>query len=155
MTRDELLQPSLADDSPPASAPYSVQTTFLTGFFGGPFAATAIFITNAVRMKRMARDAPVWIAMLVAIVAGWSLLLHTDAGAALQAWLSGELGRSGPRFGYRITALVLVGVGYLVHRREQRAATLAGLTRPNGLLAGLLCIGLDVGLLVLLTTSGL
>src|SRR5262245_9774550 len=77
-SRDELLQPSLADDARPAAAPYSVQTTFLTGFFGGPFAATAIFITNAVRMKRVARDAPVWIAMLIAIVAGWWFMQHTD-----------------------------------------------------------------------------
>jgi hypothetical protein len=106
-------------------------------------------------MKRVARDAPVWIAMLAAIAGGWWLLNHTDAGAGVQAWLSGQLGRSGARFGYRIAALVLVGIGYLVHRREQRAATLAGLDRPNGLIAGLLCIGLDVALQTLLRTSGL
>jgi len=154
-SRDELLQPSLADDARPAAAPYSVQTTFLSGFFGGPFAATAIFITNCVRMKRVARDAPVWIAMLAAIVAGWWWLQHTDGGAAVQAWLGAQLGRSGSRFGYRITALLLVGLGYLAHRREQRAATLAGLARPNGLIAGLACIGLDVALVTVLKTSGL
>jgi hypothetical protein len=154
-SREELLRPSLADDSPPAAAPYSVQTTFLSGFFGGPFAAAALFAVNAVRMKRVARDAPVCVAMLAAIVGGWWLLQHTDAGAAVQAWLSAQLGRTGPRFGYRIAALVFVGIGYLVHRREQRTATLAGLDRPNGLIAGLLCIGLDVALLALLKTAGL
>jgi hypothetical protein len=151
--REDLLQPSLTDDAPPAAAPYSVQTTFLTGFFGGPFAAIAIFAVNSFRLRRVPRDVPAWLVMLACILMGWWAVGNTALGAAGVEWLREQFGPSGARFGYRIVALLIVGAGYFLHRTEQRAATLAGLTRPNGLVAGLLCIGAGIALLTILATA--
>jgi peptidoglycan hydrolase-like protein with peptidoglycan-binding domain len=67
--REDLLQPTLTGAAP-AAAPYSVQTTFLTGFFGGPFAALAILAMNSFRLRRLARDALVWGALLVLLAMG-------------------------------------------------------------------------------------
>jgi hypothetical protein len=61
------------------AAPYSVQATFLTGFFGGPFGAIAIQVLNSIRLRRLARDVPIWIALLLVTLIGiWAL--HQTAG---------------------------------------------------------------------------
>jgi hypothetical protein len=136
--RDDLLQPTLTGESQ-ALAPYSVQTTFLTGFFGGPFAALAILATNSVRLRRISRDAALLAAILVAVVAGGWLLFHSAAGANVRSWFVEQFGTTAARFSRQGIGLVIVGIGYLLHRREQVGADLAGLTRPNGWVAGLLC----------------
>ncbi len=57
----------------------------------------------------------------------------------MREWLSANLGASHQRYAFRFVALAIVGVGYLLHRREQRNADLLGLSRPNGWKAGVLC----------------
>jgi hypothetical protein len=136
--RDDLLQPTLTRETQ-ALAPYSVQTTFLTGFFGGPFAALAILATNSVRLRRVSRDAAVLGTILVGVVAGGWLLFHSAAGADVRSWFVEQFGATAARFSRQGIGLVIVGIGYLLHRKEQVGADLAGLTRPNGWVAGLLC----------------
>lgn len=139
-SRESLLQPSLAADARPSAAPYSVQATFLTGFFGGPFAAIALIAVNSFRLRRLGRDWPVFAACLVAtIVLGWVLNGSAPAVAPLRDWLDGTLGQQSVRYAYRFVALIFVGVGYLLHRREQRNTDVLGLSRPNGWIAGGLC----------------
>jgi hypothetical protein len=137
--REDLLQPTLTGAAP-AAAPYSVQTTFLTGFFGGPFAALAILAMNSFRLRRLARDALVWGALLVLLAMGGWLLFHSAAGADVRSWFTDQFGRRAARFSGQALGLAIVGVGYLLHRREQVNADLMGLARPNGWVGGLGCI---------------
>jgi uncharacterized membrane protein len=134
-----LLQPTLTGTARTA-APYSVQTTFLTGFFGGPFAALAILAMNSFRLRRVSRDALVWSALLVSLAIGGWLLFHSAAGADVRGWFTDKFGGRAARFTGQALGLAIVGVGYLLHRREQVNADLMGLARPNGWIGGIGCI---------------
>jgi hypothetical protein len=138
--REDLLQPTLTAGVAQATAPYSVQTTFLTGFFGGPFAALAILAVNSFRLRRVSRDALVLGALLLLLAIGGWLLFHSVAGAEVRAWFTEQFGRRAARFSGQALGLAIVGVGYLLHRREQVNADLMGLTRPNGWIGGIACI---------------
>lgn len=137
--REDLLQPTLTGTARTA-APYSVQTTFLTGFLGGPFGALAICATNSVRLRRVSKDVAVWAALLAALAVGGWLLFHSTAGAELRSWFSDQFGGRAARFSGQASGLAIVAVGYLLHRKEQLNADLMGLTRPNGWIGGVLCI---------------
>jgi hypothetical protein len=143
--REDLLQPTLTGTAP-AAAPYSVQTTFLTGFFGGPFAALAILALNSFRLRRVARDALVWSALLAALGIGGWLLFHSAAGADVRSWFADQFGRRAASFAGHALGLMIVGVGYLFHRREQVSADLMGLARPNGWIGGVGCIVIGLAL---------
>lgn len=139
-SRDSLLNPTLGDDARPAAAPYSTQATFFTGFFGGPFAAVALTAINSWRLRRMGRDWPVLLACLLAgLLAIWVLHGSTPAFAPVPAWWTGTFGNNSLRYAHRLVALILVGVGYLLHRKEQRNTDVLGITRPNGWIGGGLC----------------
>ena len=139
-SREGLLQPTLGSDAQPVAAPYSVQATFFTGFFGGPLAAIALIATNTFRLRRLGRDWPVLAACLIgATFTVWALHGSAPAFAPIRDWLTGTLGQSSYRFAHRFVALIIVGVGYLLHRREQRNTDVFGLSRPNGWIAGALC----------------
>ncbi|HJY40281.1 MAG TPA: hypothetical protein VJ303_03565 [Steroidobacteraceae bacterium] len=149
--REDLLQPTLTG-AVRTAAPYSVQTTFLTGFFGGPFAALAILAMNSFRLRRVPRDALVWSALLVLLAIGGWLLFHSVAGAEVRAWFTDQFGNRAVRFSGQALGLAIVGVGYLLHRREQVNADLMGLTRPNGWIGGIGCIVLGMAVSVAFLT---
>ena len=67
------------------------------------------------------------------------VLYASEAGAPARAWLEAAVGNSNRRLVTRLAALLLVGAGYLLHRREQRNADLFALKRPNGWVGGLIC----------------
>jgi hypothetical protein len=139
LSRDDLLRPSLASEAM-AKAPYSVRTTFLTAFLGGPLAAIAIIAVNSVRLQRWPRDALPLGLVLAALVA-FVLALHWTAwGANLLTYLNTVAETRALVYLYRGIGLALFGFGYLLHRKEQRGADLMGLVRPNGWIAGLACI---------------
>src|SRR5690606_2809697 len=119
-SREALLQPTLGAEARPAAAPYSVQATFFTGFFGGPFAAIALIAVNAWRLRRLSRDWVVLAACLSAMIfIAWLLHGSAPAFAPVRDWLHGMIGKNTFRFGYRLVALLIVGIGYLLHRKEQ------------------------------------
>jgi hypothetical protein len=139
-SREGLLQPTLGSDARPAAAPYSVQATFFTGFFGGPFAAIALIAINTSRLRRLGRDWPALAACLIAtLFMLWVLHGPAPVFAPVRDWLTGTLGPTSHRYAHRFVALIIVGVGYLLHRREQRNTDVFGLSRPNGWIAGALC----------------
>jgi hypothetical protein len=140
MSRDSLLQPSLSNQDKPVAAPYSVQATFLTGFFGGPFGAIAIQVLNSIRLRRLTRDVPIWTALVLVTLAAIWALHQTDSGGEIRTWFTETLGDRNLRLAYRLLALSFVAVGYFLHRVEQRSTDHAGLTRPNGWGAGLACV---------------
>ena len=149
--REDLLQPTLTGTAP-AAAPYSVQTTFLTGFFGGPFAALGILAMNSFRLRRVSRDALIWSALLVAIAIGGWLLFHSAAGADVRSWFTDQFGHRAASFAGHALGLAIVGVGYLLHRREQVNTDLMGLTRPNGWIGGIGCIVIGMALSIAFVT---
>ena len=148
VSQGSLLQPSLQGVGA-ARAPYSVKTLFITAFFGGPIAAIAIMAVNAVRLRRLIRDlAPILLA-LAAYVGFMTAVVATDWGAEFQRTVN-SFAEGGFVFLHRALALAFFGLAYLLHRKEQRGADIAGLDRPNGLIAGGLCIAGGIGLLLAL-----
>jgi hypothetical protein len=137
LSRDELLQPSLQGAAVPR-APYSVQTAFLTAFFGGPLAAIAITVLNSVRLRRFRDLAPLSIALIAYL--GFELAsMSTAWGLQFRSGVNELAGARGMTFFHRLIALGLFGIGYALHRREQRSADVMDLERPNGWIAGLAC----------------
>src|SRR5262245_61137626 len=93
LSREELLRPSLKDVAV-ASAPYSVQTVFLTSFLGGPFAAIAILGVNSWRLQRLKQDL-LPLALMFVAAAGLLGVLHlVDWGVELRNYLTSLGGRS-------------------------------------------------------------
>lgn len=136
--RHDLLQPSLAADSAaePRAAPYSETTGLVTAFFGGPFAITTLVGINAARTGRLARDA-VWLGAMVVAYGVWLYLAYASPGApAIQRFFFDLVGNGGLPMAERLMALLFMAGGYLLHRSEQRTATLFALRRPNGIVMG-------------------
>lgn len=136
---DDLLRPTLGG-ARLAKAPYSTTTMFLTAFFGGVFAAIAIVAVNAVRLERWRRDAVVLGLAAALYVAFLLALAWTEWGAAFRAELTAFAGARGLSYLSRALAIGVFGLGYVLHRTEQRSADLMGLERPNGWIAGIACI---------------
>jgi hypothetical protein len=99
-----------------------------------------------VRLRRVSKDAAVWVALLAALALGGWLLFHSSAGADVRGWFTEQLGGRAARFSGQLSGLAIVGIGYLLHRKEQVNADLVGLTRPNGWIAGVACIVLGMAL---------
>lgn len=148
----ELLQPSLS----PARlqrAPYSSQTHFLSAFLGGPLAAGGLGLLSAHRLGRLGRDLP-W---LMALPVGWLALrwwlAQTPEGEAAAAALTSLAGRRAVGLVDTVIALAVFGLISLRHRREDAAANLMGLPRPDGRVAGLIAIVLGWGFNLALTRT--
>jgi hypothetical protein len=139
LSREELLRPSLGD-RPITRAPYSVRTAFITSFFGGPFAAIGIIGANSVRLQRWRQDL-LPLGLLFAATAGFFASLHLTAwGEDLGNYLFTLAGQRGVPYLSRVIALAIFGIGYALHRKEQRSADFMGLDRPNGWIGGIACI---------------
>lgn len=132
----DLLQPSLSARAV-RLAPYSHQAGFLVAFFGGPAAVLGITALNAHRVGRLPRD----LAWLLPALLAWLLFeawwAGTPSGRQFNGSLQALLGPSGPRYAERALGLLGFALSCVLHRREQRAADMLGLTRPNGWIAGL------------------
>jgi hypothetical protein len=139
-SRHDLLKPTLDSSAPAPIAPYSVQTMFLVAFFGGPLAALGITGLNSYRLRRFSRDLP-WLATLavIAMALSWFVLI-SSTGLPARDWISEVIGANGRRLVSRLFALLLVGLGFVLHRREQRNADLLGIQRPNGWIGGTICL---------------
>jgi len=138
-TREELLRPSLRGATP-AKAPYSLQTMVLASFFGGPFAAIAMIGANSVLLQRWRQDL-LPLGLVLAATLGFLAALHlTPWGAGLRGDLASFAGPRALSYLSRVIGLVIFGIGYVLHRSEQRSADFMGLDRPNGLIGGILCI---------------
>jgi hypothetical protein len=138
-SQNDLLQPTLDSNAPVLMAPYSVQTTFFTGFFGGPLAALGIIGLNSYRLCRLSRDLPSLIALGVAVLAATWFIFASPSGLPVLAWITDLADGSGRRIVTRFLGLLFVGAGYLLHRREQRNANLLDVKRPNGWIGGSIC----------------
>jgi hypothetical protein len=142
MTPDsDLLRPSLSPGRETPAAIYSVRATFLTSFFGGPVGSALIFLINAHRLRRLAREWPIGLlAVAVMIALRWSMSRHFLGG------LEPVLGR--------LTGLAFFAIGYALHAPYHRSQTFLDVPTPNGLWVGILCVLVgQIALLVLMTGS--
>ena len=136
----QLLTPSLRDPRSLLAAPYSQQTSAIAAFFGGPFAMASMLALDSKRMGRLSRDW-VWSALIAVVFVAWLVFIHkTAAGSDARAMLNLELGSRGLVIVERLIALLGFALGAWLHGKEQRSATLFGLRRPNGVLAGIVMI---------------
>jgi len=136
----DLLRPSLSDTGQVAAAPYTLQTSFFSAFFGGPFASAAMLLLNARRLGRLQRDV-VWALVIAIAFAAWLVFAYTTpAGHALQVKMAEWVGGRSMALAERLMALLAFAVSAALHRREQRSADLFGLKRPNGWVAGIALI---------------
>jgi hypothetical protein len=146
----ELLQPSLG--TPPLQrAPYSSQTHFLAAFLGGPLAAFGLGVVNAQRLGRVGRDLPWLLALPVAWLGLRWWMARTPEGASAAEALVALLGGRAVGLMDTALALALFGMISLFHRREDNAASLMGLPRPDGRVAGVIAVVVGWGLKIALT----
>lgn len=139
---EDLLRPTLADTEAPVAL-YSLQAFYLTGFFGGPFAAVAFWGLNAQRLGRLRRELP-WLLLFT--------LLTFAVLVALELWLPSAGGRPisfTERVLVRLYALGIVGTAWFRWRARYRAMQVTGLQSPNGTLPAIACILLGVVLYIL------
>lgn len=151
--RPDLLRPTVSEPAQVARAPYSLQTGFLSAFFGGPFAAALMLGVNAWRLKRLPRDAAWVVLIAVAFVAWVAFTSRTEPGLALQATLVELVGRNAMSIAARLLALLACIGAALLHRREQRSTDLFGLKRPNGWAVGIALIVIGWGASHLLASA--
>lgn len=151
VSREELLRPTLGDTRV-AQAPYSLTALFLTAFFGGPMAILLLTAANSYRLQRLARDLPAILLALAAYGAFLFVAYGTTWGATFQADVKSALGERGMSLVSRGIALLLFGLSYLLHRREQRSTDFSGLDRPNGWVGGIAAIVVGIALQIGLLT---
>jgi hypothetical protein len=133
---NELLKPSLGSEASAATSIYSTTTGYLAAFFGGPIGGAAIALTNSWRLKRLGKD---WPLALVAIALTVGMAWWEQRAGGL-AWLTKQLGSSGPRFAVRVVGLAMFAVIYLIHRRYYRNMDMMGITAPKGYAPGIAAI---------------
>ncbi|QRN99494.1 hypothetical protein JRI60_10945 [Archangium violaceum] len=153
-----LLQPTLTE-SAPQQALLSQRATFLTAFFGGPWAALYVMAANFRRLGRLDRAMPVLAAAallgVVALVVSFVTIARPDLAAE---WMpSGVRSSLMVRRGNNLLGMLAWGACYLPMRAHFRAADMSslGYARPWGtvvpaLLVAMLVHGAVVGLAVFL-----
>lgn len=141
--RESLLRPSLGAEQSQRLPPYSNRAQFLSGFFGGPPAALALWGVNAYRLRRLKRDA-IWLVLGTLAWISVSGLVSAHCTLALcqtlQEW------QLSPRLVLRCLALLLVLPAITLYRKEQAASRLMGQKTPDGtwLALGLIAGGIVV-----------
>ena len=133
--REHLLTPSLSATTRPVKL-YSVQSSFLVAFFGGPAAILLYCGLNSWRLRRTA-DIPVHLAS-AGVVAGfvYALLFHP----ALFDGVYEVLGNDTVRAVRTLLSLAICGVFYALHQKQHRSAAFFADKPPSPWIPALLCI---------------
>jgi hypothetical protein len=138
---ESLLTPSLSSRNAPAATLYSVRSSFLLAFFGGPLAIILYSALNSVRLRRPL-DALAYLAAL-ALVAGLYIALLERAAPLLA--LGRLIGRNAFSVISTCMALLLMGAFYLMHRKQHRANQLFGADAPSPWIPAILCAAIAYG----------
>jgi len=96
-------------------------------------------VLNSVRLRRWLPDLPVLGVVLAGFIAFVLALYWTEWGGGLRAYLQAIAGERALTYLFRLIALGFFGLGYALHRKEQRSADLIGMARPNGWIGGIAC----------------
>lgn len=141
--REHLLTPSLSATTRPVKL-YSVQSSFLVAFFGGPAAILLYSGLNSWRLRRTA-DIPVHLAG-AAVVAGFVYALLFQP--ALFDGLFDLLGNDMVRALRTVLSLAICGVFYALHQKQHRSAAFFGDKPPSPWIPAIVCIAAGYGLMV-------
>ncbi len=142
-----LLQPTLTESAPPRAL-LSERATFLTAFFGGPWAALYVMAANFRRLGRLDRAMPVLAAAALLGVVALLVTAVTIARPDLAAeWIpSGVRSSVMVRHGNKLLGMLAWGVCYLPMRAHFRAADMSdlGYARPWGTVVPALLVAMLV-----------
>lgn len=133
--REHLLTPSLSATTRPVKL-YSIQSSFLVAFFGGPAAALLYSGLNSWRLRRTA-DIPVHLAGAAVIVGFVYALLFQPA---LFNGLFDLLGNDMVRALRTLLSLAICGVFYALHQKQHRSAAFFHDKPPSPWIPALICI---------------
>ncbi len=117
MSANDLLSPSLQGTN--TNSIYSVGALFAAAFFGGSVAVCIMAALNAGRLRRLGKDA-VWLALALAV--GLAVVVVT---------LQQGSDSSTVRLFNRGTGFALVGLFYLLYRRQYRSMATMGNDPPS------------------------
>ncbi|NHZ62409.1 hypothetical protein [Massilia genomosp. 1] len=140
--RESLLTPSLSPSAAPAAKLYSLQSSFVLAFFGGPFAIILYSALNSWKLRRPL-DALVYLAGLALAVTYLAAMLTRYAPLVS---LIDVIGNSAGEALWRALALALTGIVYLLHRKQHRSAALFGATSPSPWIPAIACAVLAYGM---------
>ena len=145
--REHLLTPSLTASASPVRM-YSIQSSFLVAFFGGPAAILLYCGLNSWRLRRAA-DIPVHLlgaALLVALV--YALMMHPAAFDGLY----GVLGNDTFRALRTMLSLAICGAFYALHQKQHRSRAFFSDKPPSPWIPAIVCMIAGYGIMVGLVT---
>jgi len=140
--REHLLTPSLSATTRPVTL-YSVQSSFLVAFFGGPAAILLYSGLNSWRLRRTA-DIPVYM-LGTALVAGlvYALLFQPMIFADVFELLGDDTNRA-----LRVVlSLAICGVFYGLHQKQHRSAAFFHDKPPSPWIPAIICIAAGIGIM--------
>ena len=140
--RESLLTPSLSPSAAPTANLYSVQSSFVLAFFGGPFAIILYSALNSWKLRRPL-DALVY---LVGMALAVFYLVAVWTAYAPLVQLVNVIGSSAAEALWRALALALMGLVYLLHRKHHRSAALFAGTTPSPWIPAIACAALAYGM---------
>lgn len=145
--REHLLTPSLSASAAPVKL-YSIQSSFLVAFFGGPAAILLYSGLNSWRLRRAA-DIPVHVlgaALLVALV--YTSMFHPAVFDGLYALL----GKDTVRALRTMLSLAICGTFYALHQKQHRSSAFFSDKPPSPWIPAIVCMVAGYGLMLGLFT---
>jgi hypothetical protein len=141
LSREDLLRPTLST-SGDAPALYTTQGFFFASMFGGPLGALIYGAFNTFRLRRLAQDLPLIVAIAAA---GYFLMLQLNSFGWLDqvAAFIGSRRARGDGLVLRAIGLLCFAAIYFMHRKYYRAGQVAGRASMPGWVPGI--IGVVVG----------
>jgi len=133
--REHLLTPSLSASAAPVRL-YSIQSSFLVAFFGGPAASLLYCGLNSWRLRRLA-DIPVHLAGAALLVALAYLLMYQPARFD---GLYQLLGNDVFRALRTMLALAICGTFYALHQKQHRSRAFFSDKPPSPWIAAIVCM---------------
>ena len=122
MPDDELLKPTIAEETSSMDPPWSVDSLVYPAFFGGPLAVTFLAAVNARRLGVGQRHQALIVATGVAALV---------AQLAVIAFVLQQVSSGAQRFSYSLAGVAVWGVAKYVQRRPFRIYLLRGGTPAN------------------------
>lgn len=141
--REHLLTPSLSASAPPVKL-YSIQSSFLVAFFGGPAAILLYCGLNSWRLRRAA-DIPVHLAgaaLLWALL--YTLMFHPGTFDGLHRLLGNDTFRALRT----MLSLAMCGTFYALHQKQHRSRAFFSDKPPSPWIPAIACMVAGYGIMV-------
>jgi hypothetical protein len=141
--REHLLTPSLSASAPPVKL-YSIQSSFLVAFFGGPAAILLYCGLNSWRLRRAA-DIPVY---LLGAALLWALMYTLRFHPATFDGLYRLLGNDMFHALRTLLSLAMCGTFYALHQKQHRSRAFFSDKPPSPWIPAIVCMVAGYGIMV-------